>query len=1298
MSGSNNINQTMSGSNNRKQAKKVSATRHASGTGNLRSQAVANQGRSRRTRLPRYPPEHQGYRRGILRRGEKHMLDIAEAISLLDAKKNPRQPVLNPLTGRKIKVTSNAYQRLMESARVLVHDGLYRKVFNIRSLNIRNPDVYFIQVPELIEWRKRRFEQERKDSINQLIKDLKEIETAMTKYAQNPNIREMEERIINEREGKQQQQQQHPSLTLAEKERLFELLFARRMADRKVALFDREEKQKKDIVVVIKDIQTVHLWNNPDAVHVTINVKPITLTEITLDAILAKTREMSEQIINPIEAKHPGNIEKYVRVFFRNELHTLSKVVHPDMPAAWDNFRNDLQVICNRSIGASYVVDFTEITVNVTVRSVRGGCNEGKTTVVKYLEESIANQGWPQWYKDNHTIELLNLKGINNNCLFRCFNEFYGIPGNRLKADTVRRELGIPLNVPVEYSLIPKISEYYNRIRHRYYTSTNTHPNRLNKLDRNVSFGYQLIGANYKPLLFSHPCLAVLGIDASKDASYIHLFLWNDHYYLFNTKTPKVKCKCGVRLLVTNTTHVCNPTKSSYYRTQVLGEKRVFASKKDRNPSPILGEHEIVHWDLETLTNETKTLVPYLSGWYDVNLESGNRRDGTFRDGFRYKIGPSCLDETVTEFMKYKNRIISAYNGSRFDFHFLMRKLNERGVEVSNMILTNGKLISFQFGDGNKIFDMCLFLMTSLADACEGYQIQNSKTSFDHKLIKTWDDVKTYAYLTIPYNKMDVLALKELFEKCNNEVHIEFKKNLTDYVSVGHMAYAQWAIDAHDQEIEIPDKDEKYECIKEGTFGARTYPQIQEFKSIMYNELIEKYDQDKIILDSIYVKLSRAKEKLRTLTPDEKKAKKLRELKEKELNLENIKLYERLKTTGSFLRLMDIKSLYPAAMRGTSFCKIRYPKGPSRWSTNPSEEFNAEKLGFYKVKYTCTRKDLRVPILPKRILTGTTMKHISWDLHDGEAVFTNVDIENAKMYGYTVEFVGKCLVYDEYTEELFSKYIDRMFGIKEAEDRKGINANVAKRNFAKLLQNALYGKTLQKAIFDDTQLVTDIFQYHDFIATHRLTDFVFANGQLMVTGTHNDKQAQIKKPCQLGAFVTAYSRRIMLHVMSTIDPLLKSRIFTYTDTDCAHVTEEGYRKLVAAGLIKDELGHLCSDLKGEGLIFFERNLAPKTYILYYINDKGEIHAKDTAHMKAKGIPKDVLSDESFLSDHEVVLEFESLLKKTTKLSKADIANEVKHFSIILKKTQRTLSKTPWTGMDLINGDYYPKGYIMTPTT
>jgi hypothetical protein len=62
-------------------------------------------------------------------------------------------------------------------------------------------------------------------------------------------------------------------------------------------------------------------------------------------------------------------------------------------------------------------------------------------------------------------------------------------------------------------------------------------------------------------------------------------------------------------------------------------------------------------------------------------------------------------------------------------------------------------------------------------------------------------------------------------------------------------------------------------------------------------------------------------------------------------------------------------------------------------------------------------------------------------------------------------------------------------------------------------------------------------------------------------------------------------------------------------------------------------------------------------------------------------------------DEEQKVEFSGLRKKHTNLTKGDIEKGVKLFSIVNNTQTRTFMKSEWSGMNLINNHYYPKGYV-----
>ena len=97
-----------------------------------------------------------------------------------------------------------------------------------------------------------------------------------------------------------------------------------------------------------------------------------------------------------------------------------------------------------------------------------------------------------------------------------------------------------------------------------------------------------------------------------------------------------------------------------------------------------------------------------------------------------------------------------------------------------------------------------------------------------------------------------------------------------------------------------------------------------------------------------------------------------------------------------------------------------------------------------------------------------------------------MDIQNAIDAGYKVEFVNECLVYDE-KGDVFGDYIYLFYKMKEDAERDG---NSVLRSVAKLLLNGLYGKTLQKAIFNTTKIINNIFEFNEFVSKYELTEWV----------------------------------------------------------------------------------------------------------------------------------------------------------------------------------------------------------------
>jgi DNA polymerase type B, organellar and viral len=321
-----------------------------------------------------------------------------------------------------------------------------------------------------------------------------------------------------------------------------------------------------------------------------------------------------------------------------------------------------------------------------------------------------------------------------------------------------------------------------------------------------------------------------------------------------------------------------------------------------------------------------------------------------------------------------------------------------------------------------------------------------------------------------------------------------------------------------------------------------------------------------------------------------------------------------------------------------------------------------------------------------------------WGLENKSGVYTSEDIRAAIEIGYKVNFIGRCLVYDESSnaqESPFRNYIDKFFILK---NRATVSKNKVQRSIAKLMMNSLYGKMLQKACDDNVQIFKNHKGLLKWLCDYDLKDWIIIDEDtIMVTGTAKDKEEPISKPAQLGAFILAYTRTLAMKFYSACDESLKSVIFSYCDTDSMHITGDLHKKLVGLDLIRNsELGYLTNDVDNNGLILREINIGPKNYMYEYINDKGEYNTV----MKCKGINKKLLESSMYerafngekVKDKDTV-QWDGLKRVHKTVNKKQAALGIGHFSIINQHYTREFAKNKWGGMKLTSdGIYLPHGY------
>jgi hypothetical protein len=741
------------------------------------------------------------------------------------------------------------------------------------------------------------------------------------------------------------------------------------------------------------------------------------------------------------------------------------------------------------------------------------------------------------FHKKLGDLKIMSPKSTKSNCLFACIHHHLG---QRIYAEATRKTLNIPTDTPIKVEQLDTIAKHYKV-----------------KITLTDIDGKQM---------------GVYNAEATNNIN-IMLFICDKtqkgHYVLIEGEVKHCD-ECGHNYIKK---HNCNLRRQMWIN-RMSGRRNVIPTKIKRDEA--YNPENVIYYDLETFKeDETDCITPYCASWY--------------ANGQYYcEYGEEAWSKFVDFIMTQKDKILSAYNGAGFDFHFLMSEMLSRGEHLEKCIINNGRILSFTFGQNIRCWDLCCFTLSSLKSACKdfGVSADNTKTEFDHFKIRSWADVHKYRDEVEPYVKRDVMGMKEVFEKFSSMVYELFGCWMTEYVTLSSMSYAIWT-NSIKHLLELPDTT-KYEFIRKSLYGGRTYPMQREYTSKHYSDIMVSMDD-----------------------PEE---------------LKNI--YKRM---DDYIFNGDVSSLYPTAM-----VKYEYPLGVSKWVEECDIDKDNLKIGIYECEVECN-KDLIVPILPEKTDDGG----ISWNLMDKRGIYTSADLDNATKHGYKIKRITKGLVWER-KGDIFTEYINKTYKLKVENDK-----NPVLRQVAKILMNALYGKMLEKARFEEQKVCNNIGDVWKFMKDFKTTDVQFIKDKVVCIGmplTDNVSDDRIRKPSQVGTFILAYSRTHMLEVMDAIEPGLRNHFFTYTDTDSLHIHASKLPGLEQKGWLKDGLGMLSDDAKG-GRIFREINLAPKLYMYLCLMPNGDIKTC----MKSKGIPQQYLSPHLFedadtLIDEDKVIRMEHRLK------------------------------------------------------
>ena len=319
-----------------------------------------------------------------------------------------------------------------------------------------------------------------------------------------------------------------------------------------------------------------------------------------------------------------------------------------------------------------------------------GGCTPKRTTSfdLKY------NGG-------NDCMRLKSFKSSNNNCLLSIINNRMSIKKvGRASASfflKIRRGAGIDANTLITIQQIPAVVASY----------------------KEMGYSFGIIVYNHRgDVIFSHAeaeiIIDVLLTDVAsiltpaqktKDMNTELL----GHWFWIESFSHE-KCEsCG---RVFRFKHECNTEMERYYQTKILGKNvlKVPQLSKDKRHAEKVDLQSFVYFDFESFQHcEGVEHEVYAVGVYDAKFEK-----------YIHWWGKNALNDFMDYVLQLEDRIISAFNGSQWDFYFVLRQLIARGYRFKQdaLCISNGRILKLCFGNNIQVWDLLqvcvLFLLLFL--------------------------------------------------------------------------------------------------------------------------------------------------------------------------------------------------------------------------------------------------------------------------------------------------------------------------------------------------------------------------------------------------------------------------------------------------------------------------------------------------------------------------------------------------------------------------------------------------------
>ena len=672
---------------------------------------------------------------------------------------------------------------------------------------------------------------------------------------------------------------------------------------------------------------------------------------------------------------------------------------------------------------------------------------------------------------------------------------------------------------------------------------------------------------------------------------------------------------------------------------------------------------------------------------------------------------------------RYKPIYLCAYNGSNFDFHWLLKYLlhtKSYGERYSShQVLKGSSIVSLQLYDEDhgriilKTHDICNILTSSLDEAVKSFCGESLKGTFPHKYM---NKIQGRVDKNVKYVKLDmddffeahhpkVLSLVE-----NEELDLDrydLQGELTRYgiSDVVIMVKLYKAVDVICRST-----------LHTNIFSFNTASSMTRWGfmiNLPKNAIIVR--NKKYIISKLNSWSAEDEVKIRKAVYAGKTLPRIVQYTSSQcVGGDDVKYSELEKDHYVYL---DASGFYASVMLNE-----KYPIGPYThlMYENVGDRMDLHYLrSFYKDKETMFNMKDKLPLfigychiapnvydVEPCIGRRDEIGKLHWDNIPRWGWYSSISVELAIKAGGKLLDMTECYYWME-SCYIFKKWMNYTIGLKNSTES-------GKKKLGKLLGNGTYGINLQRSHDDIIKIVKNKKQLNDFHSKYNWTDVFPSGGNLIMKGVPQIMEKKPSRhPIHLGVFILDYTKKIIHQITESANPLRysgswKSVLYQplYGDTDSLvfHCSQLPWiHNLI--GKVNGQWGDEIFDgweKKGFGDYIFARickwvGAQPKLYSLIAKLPNDKVYSK----LKCKGIPQNNISYEYdgelykkmnyevlaklVENDEKLSVTMSDRLKRLSyRLSSLDKMKDVDAFSIRSQTMSRTIFQSKWLGRRLLS--------------